>query len=122
MEIDNKFKQLIADYNQLIDKKNGGEGNRYNFPSQRKFDLNEIEPALRRERTRSKERKLEILAWIIFIGTLLATICHFTYEKTLVPTAHAEGYSNQTELCSQYLGDTALAGTAAEITLNQICL
>lgn len=97
------------------------ELNRYNFPSQRKFDVNEIEPALRRERTDSKEEKVRVLFLIILLGALFATILHFVVEPGILPKAHAEGYSNQTELCAQYLHDSALNGTAAQETLKTIC-
>lgn len=106
--------------------------NRYNFPSQRKFDVNEIEPALRRnnysykclshyESERSKARKVKILWGIIIIGTILATICHFVVEPGILPTPKAEAASNQQELCDRYLADSSLNGTAGKMTLLSIC-
>lgn len=93
---------------------------KYPFPSTQKFDINNIEAPLRRQKS-SKAKKIDILFWAVMAGLLVVSILHFVVEPMLTPVAHAEEYSNQSELCSQYLGDTKLSGTAAEQTLKTIC-
>lgn len=94
---------------------------RYPFPSTQKFDINNIEAPLRRQK--AKKFSFDYLFWGVFVGVLAGTIfLHFVVEPMLTPVAHAEGYSNQTELCSQYLHDSALNGTAAQETLKTICV
>jgi hypothetical protein len=85
----------------------------YNFPSS---FINEIEAPLRRQ----KKEKSDVLFWIVLMGVLLGTILHFVVEPLLTPKAHAEEYSNKTEMCS-HLTDPALNGTSAKQTLLTIC-
>lgn len=88
----------------------------YQFPSS--FE-NEIEAPLRRQ-FRS-EKKITPLMWIL-IGVALVSLLHFFVELHIgVKEAQAEITNPYAKLCTQYLNDAKLSGTAAEETLKEIC-
>ena len=100
------------------------------LPSQRAKLLMEIEHPLRRKFRSESHWKRNRIFWA-FITISIVTILTLTYawishlvdyqaqQTAMVQKAYA---AEAQPLCSQYLHDKKLAGTAAEETLKQICL
>lgn len=91
------------------------------LPSKRSSFVNEIEQPLRRK-FRS-ERNIPI--WILVLAWLVvATVAYAFLSRIVDDQAHAAEVSREStysSLCTRYIEDSSLTGTAAEETINQIC-
>lgn len=95
--------------------------NNRNLGRERYALLDEIEKPLRRK-FRS-EKKIGWLSILLFM--LLLTILYVLVARIVNDQARSAQVTKDTvyaSLCSQYKADVKLTGTAAEETLNKICL